>query len=206
MENNVSLITESPEFLQKIGHLIAMMNYSMQMKEANLMLYIFSGLPGTGKSTLSAALARELRAAYLRVDVVEQAMRVAGAWIDGPAGYIVCYGIASQNLRLGLDVIADTVNPIHETRQAWREVAVSLGIPYREIEVICSDEREHRHRIDTRAADIPDFVLPTWEEVQTRQYDVWDREHIVIDTAHRTVDESLMILREQLDRERGKLR
>ncbi|NIK79967.1 putative kinase [Paenibacillus castaneae] len=35
------------------------------------MLYIFSGLPGTGKSTLSSALARELQATYLRVDVVE---------------------------------------------------------------------------------------------------------------------------------------
>lgn len=165
------------------------------------MLYIFSGLPGTGKSTLSAALARELRATYIRVDVVEQAMRVAGAGVDGPAGYIVCYEIASQNLRLGLDVIADTVNPIHETRQAWRGVAESLEIPFMEIEVVCSDEREHRHRIATRVADIPGLALPTWEEVKTRQYDFWDRDHIVIDTAHQTVAESLMTLREQLDRE-----
>ncbi|NIK72113.1 putative kinase [Paenibacillus sp. BK720] len=76
------------------------------------MLYIFSGLPGAGKTTLSSALAREQRAAYLRVDVVEQAMREAGMLVDGPQGYMVCYAIASQNLRLGLDVIADTVNPI----------------------------------------------------------------------------------------------
>lgn len=40
--------------------------------------------------------------------------------VNGPAGYIVCYEIASHNLRLGLDVIADTVNPIHETRRAWQ--------------------------------------------------------------------------------------
>lgn len=169
------------------------------------MLYIFSGLPGTGKSTLSAALARELRATYLRVDVVEQAMRVAGAWVDGPAGYIVCYEIASQNLRLGLDVIADTVNPIHETRQAWRDVAESLEIPFMEIEVVCSDEHEHRYRIVTRVADIPGFALPTWEEVKTRQYDVWDRDHIVIDTAHQTVAQSLMTLLERLDRVRRKV-
>ncbi|PZE19688.1 AAA family ATPase [Paenibacillus xerothermodurans] len=168
------------------------------------MLYIFSGLPGTGKSTLSAALARELRATYLRVDVVEQAMRVAGTWVDGPAGYIVCYEIASQNLRLGLDVIADTVNPIHETRQAWCDVARALEIPFMEIEVVCSDEREHRHRIATRVTDIPGLDLPTWDEVKTRQYDVWDRDHIVIDTAHQSVTESLMTLHEQLDRERRK--
>ncbi|SEG58935.1 AAA family ATPase [Paenibacillus sp. UNC499MF] len=164
------------------------------------MLYIFGGLPGTGKTTLAASLAKELQAAYLRVDVVEQAMRDAGTWDDGPAGYIVCYAIASQNLRLGLDVIADTVNPIHETRQAWRNVAEALETPFVEIEVICSDGREHRHRVETRIADIPGFVLPTWEKVRNRQYDVWDRDHIVIDTAHQTVAESLRTLKELLDR------
>ncbi|GMA66107.1 AAA family ATPase [Alicyclobacillus fastidiosus] len=162
------------------------------------MLYIFSGLPGTGKSTLSAALARELRATYLRVDVVEQAMRVAGVWGDGPAGYIVCYELASQNLQLGLDVIADTVNPIRETRQAWRDVAQSLDVPFVEIEVICTDKYEHQHRISSRVVDIPGLVLPTWEEIETRQYEVWDRDHIVIDTAHQTVAESLITLRGKL--------
>ncbi len=162
------------------------------------MLYIFSGLPGTGKSTLSAALAQELPATYLRVDIVEQAMRVAGVWIDGPAGYIVCYELASQNLRLGLNVIADTVNPIRETREAWREVALSLGVAFVEIKVVCTDENEHRDRVSSRVADIPGFVSPTWEQVRNRQYDEWDTEHIVIDTAHQTVGESMMALRNEL--------
>ncbi|MCM3628480.1 AAA family ATPase [Paenibacillus glycanilyticus] len=162
------------------------------------MLYIFGGLPGTGKTSLSSALAREIKAAYLRVDVVEQAMRDAGSSVDGPEGYNICYAIASQNLRLGLDVIADTVNPIQITRQAWRDMAVSLGAPFVEIEVVCSDEREHRHRVERREADIPNFVLPTWEQVRNRQYEVWDRDHIVIDTANQSADESFMSLCQQL--------
>ncbi|MNR31005.1 hypothetical protein D3C85_1484920 [compost metagenome] len=116
---------------------------------------------------------------------------------------MVCYAIASQNLRLGLDVIADTVNPIQITRQAWRNVAESFEAPFVEIEVICSDDHEHRHRVETRVTDIPGLVIPTWEKVRNRQYDVWDRDHIIIDTAHQTVDESLMTLYERLDRERS---
>ncbi|SET14195.1 AAA family ATPase [Paenibacillus sp. NFR01] len=155
------------------------------------MLYIFSGLPGSGKTTLSSALAQKLRAAYLRVDVVEQALRDAGVRVDGPEGYIVCYALAAQHLRLGLDVIADTVNPIPVTRQAWHQVADSLHIPFVDIEVICSDKAEHRQRVETRVSDIAGHVQPTWDEVVNRHYEDWDLERIVIDTAWRTVEESL---------------
>lgn len=162
------------------------------------MLYIFGGLPGTGKSTLSSELAREMHGAYIRVDVDEQAMRLAGVWVDGPAGYIVCYAMATQNLRLGLDVIADTVNPVYETRQAWREVAETLNVPFVEIEVICSDIGEHKMRLVSRIADIPDLILPAWEDVHSRQYETWDRDHIIIDTAHQTIRQSLGTLRTKL--------
>lgn len=164
------------------------------------MLYIFSGLPGTGKSAVSSALSQQIGATYLRVDVVEQAMRNTGVWVDGPAGYIVCYEIASQNLKLGLDVVADTVNPICETRQAWCEVAKSLDMPFVEIEVVCSDENEHRNRVTSRVSDIDGLALPTWDNVKTRHYEAWDRDHIVIDTAHKSAAESLATLREELER------
>lgn len=162
------------------------------------MLYIFSGLPGTGKSTLAAALAKERHAVYVRVDVVEQAMRDADVWVDGSAGYVVCYEVARQNLRLGLDVVADSVNPFHETRQAWRHVAQSLAIPFAEIEVVCSNKQEHQRRVESRVGDIPGLVLPTWAKVEACEYEVWDHPHTVIDTARQTVAESLAELRRQL--------
>lgn len=164
------------------------------------MLYIFSGLPGTGKSTLSSALAQQVRATYLRVDVVEQAMRDAGVWIDGPAGYIVCHEIARQNLKLGLEVVADTVNPINETRQAWRDVAKSLDVPFVEIEVVCTDENEHRQRINSRVADIAGLALPTWDHVKNRHYEVWDKDRVIVDTAHKSGMESLGVLLKELER------
>jgi predicted kinase len=81
------------------------------------MLYIFAGLPGTGKSTLSQRLARQLGAVHVRIYTNEQALRAAGLPVEGPEGYIVGYQLEADNLRLGLDVVADSVNPLPVTRR-----------------------------------------------------------------------------------------
>lgn len=38
-------------------------------------LYIFAGLPGSGKTTLAQELAQRVKACYLRIDTIEQALR-----------------------------------------------------------------------------------------------------------------------------------
>jgi hypothetical protein len=67
-----------------------------------------------------------------------------------------------------------------------------------EIEVKCSDAGEHRRRVETRATYIPRLRLPTWGEVISREYHRWDREHLVIDTAGRTVEQIVRTLRDAL--------
>jgi predicted kinase len=37
--------------------------------------------------------------------------------LEGPEGYVVGYQMAPDNLRLGLDVVADSVNPLQVTRR-----------------------------------------------------------------------------------------
>ena len=161
------------------------------------MLYIFGGLPGTGKSTLSRHLALRIRAVHLRIDTIEQALCDTGSLVSGAEGYVVAYRLAADNLRLGLDVIADSVNSIQVTRTAWKEVAKSVGVPFVEIEVVCSSETEHRHRVETRVTEIEDLKMPTWNEVTSRTYETWDAE-IVIDTAGQTLDESVSALERAL--------
>ena len=148
------------------------------------MLIVFGGLPGTGKTTLARELAQRLKFMYLRIDTVEQAIIASSLLPDaGPAGYFVGYSVAADNLSLGLTVVADSVNSLTVTRDAWIEVAKTTGTAFVEIEVICSDSVEHRRRVELRRPDISGHKLPGWQDVLDRQYDPWTREHIVVDTA-----------------------
>jgi predicted kinase len=157
-------------------------------------LFIFAGLPGAGKTTLARLLARDRGATYLRIDTVEQALRDERVDLSGPEGYVVAYRVAADNLRLGISVVADSVNTIAVTRRAWRDVAAKVPAPFVEIEVVCSDAREHQRRVESRAGDIVGHRLPTWHEVQTRECDPWDTSPLVIDTAGRVESESFSAL------------
>jgi predicted kinase len=166
------------------------------------MLYIFGGLPGTGKTILSKSLARDRGCSYLRIDTIEHLLRQTGSLIIGSEGYGIAYRLAEDNLRLGLSVVADSVNPLPITRTAWREVALRTNVPFVEIEIICSNRVEHQHRVENRSTDIAEFELPTWDAVVNRKYERWETEHIVIDTSGQTVEQSVNLLQQILARVR----
>lgn len=164
------------------------------------MLIILGGLPGTGKTTIARELARQIGAVYVRIDSIEEAIR-ASAMLPQPindVGYRVAYAVAEDNLRIGRTVIADSVNPLRLTRDAWLAAANRTKVTAIEIEITCSDAKEHRRRIETRGADIPGSTVPTWQEVVSREYDPWHRKHFTIDTAGRTVEQTVNAIRELL--------
>jgi predicted kinase len=161
------------------------------------MLIIFSGLPGTGKTTLARELADQLQATYLRIDTIEEEMLAqdGASLVNRGAGYCVAYAVAADNLKLGRTVVADSVNPIRITRHAWHEVARSSGVPYIDVAVSCPDRQEHRGRIDARPSGTRGS---DWMAIQTREYEPPDEATIVIDTSGRTVQQCLADLREAL--------
>src|SRR5262245_2416810 len=130
-----------------------------------------AGLPATGKTTIARALARRLGGIHLRIDTIEQAVVRSGIGTQplGPVGYVIGYALADDYLRQDLTVVADSVNPLGITRDAWREVASAAGVGYVDVEVVCSDRGEHRIRAQTRVGDIPGLRLPTWEAIEARE-------------------------------------
>jgi predicted kinase len=164
------------------------------------MLIVFAGLPGTGKSTIARALAGELRAVWLRIDSIEQGIRASSAVLGdlADAGYRAAYAAAEDNLRLGHIVVSDSVNPWMLTRNAWRDAGLRAGAKVIEIEIICSDVKEHRNRVETRRSEVEGLVLPDWKSVINRDYHPWDREPLTIDTAGRDVRDCVATIRAAL--------
>jgi len=164
------------------------------------MLIVLGGLPATGKTTIARELAAAMGAVHVRIDSIEQAILQSRLTVNSidDAGYRVGYAVAEDNLRLGRIVIADSVNPLPLTRDAWLRVANRAQVPAVEVEIECSDQVEHRRRIEERFGDLPGLPALTWQDVLDREYHAWRREHLVIDTSARTVDQCVTLLRAAL--------
>lgn len=149
---------------------------------------------------LAQVVARQFDAVYLRIDTIEQGLRDLCAVDVQGEGYRLAYRIASDNLRLGQSVVADSCNPIELTRREWEQVARDSNAAYINIEVQCSDASEHRRRVETRAAEVSGLQLPTWQDVANREYHDWTTDRIVVDTAGRSEAECADDLLSKLSR------
>ncbi|MEL6415189.1 MAG: AAA family ATPase, partial [Pseudomonadota bacterium] len=91
-------------------------------------LIAVSGLPGSGKSTIAEGLARAFEIPILSIDPIEAAMWRSGLTPSdtGIAAYRVAEAVAAENLKQGLSVIIDAVNPIEDARAMWQALANHL--------------------------------------------------------------------------------
>lgn len=162
-------------------------------------IYIFSGLPGVGKTTLAKQLAQALtNVAYFRVDTVEYYLKKAYSQELNKQGYEIVYYQAKENLELGKSVIIDCCNPILESRELWNSLSKINDTKVINIEIICSDIQAHQNRIETRYKSNPN-KYPTWQDVVNRDYQSWKEDIIRIDTGETDIIESFNILINQLE-------
>ncbi len=155
---------------------------------------IFAGLPAVGKTTIAREVARQLGAAYLRIDSLEQALaQEGGVDLDslGPGGYHAAAAIAIDNLRNHLWVVSDSVNPWPVTRQLWLAASARAGADSFTIEVICSDPAEHRRRAENRTSDLPGQRLPAWQDILDRNYQPWSSANLQLDTSQISAEQAI---------------
>jgi predicted kinase len=172
----------------RLGQEVQALPRAGRLSGSRPLLIVFGGLPATGKTTIARALTQRLTATYLRIDAIEQRLRDQGLAV-GDAGYVIANALAAENLVIGRTVIADCANPVAASRNGWRETANRYAARLIEIEIICSDAAEHRCRVESRPTDIVSgHTQPTWDEVAKRDYEPWDGDHLILDTAADSVD------------------
>jgi hypothetical protein len=86
------------------------------------------------------------------------------------------------------------VNDLNLVRDSFRDIALSSGVPFLEIEILCSDPEQHRARVENRISDIPGLKVPDWQAVVDRVYEPWSREHLQLDTAELSPAECVDII------------
>jgi len=150
------------------------------------LLIVFTGLPGTGKSSLAEAIGRELGIPVFAKDWLEATLRRSGLGASAEvsyAGYELLTTLAQRQLQLGQSVILDSVASIEAVRTRWRELADLYQAQWCVIECVCSDEAAHRARLAVRERGIPGWHELDWSEVECVKayYAEWKDERLIVD-------------------------
>ncbi len=155
-----------------------------------MQLIMFKGFPGSGKSTLSRALSRQLNWPVIDKDDVKD---MFGEQVPDAGGlaYDVMLNIVRRQLLQGLGVICDSplthLMTYKRAQHIVQETKANLVI----IECFCSDERLWSQRVNARKAyGLPSHHMIDWETMQAyRRQNLEEASfpithpHLLIDTA-----------------------
>jgi predicted kinase len=161
---------------------------------AGARLIVFSGVPGTGKSTLADATGRELRAPVFAVDWLLGSLTPFGGYHQDQlllSGAEQLTTLAFRQLTLGQSAILDYPAEDLATRTRWRTLAAAAGAEFRVVVCTCSDPRVHRARLEGRERGIPGWHEGGhWPNVERRlaEFPPWTGDVLTIDAVQPMAD------------------
>jgi predicted kinase len=141
-------------------------------------LIIFTGLPGTGKSTLAEQVARTMQAPAFAGDWLMGGLKPAHAALarlDRSEYVAAWFGLlrtlVTRQLMLDQSAIVDDI--VNDGQFAlWRETAERFAARLSLVECVCSDEAVHRERIEGRVRGIPGWHEVGWDHVERMRAEV----------------------------------
>jgi predicted kinase len=160
----------------------------------------FAGLPGTGKSTLAEGLATRTGIPAFAGDWLLGSMAPHGIFrgMDRPTLLATLYGLLGtlirRQLMVGQSAIVDAV--LNDEKVAeWAKLASEHGGRLVLIQTVCSDEGEHRRRLEGRTRGIPGWHEVGWDHVERmrREFPPITGEHLMVD-AMDSVDHNLEVV------------
>ncbi|MFF0340369.1 AAA family ATPase [Kribbella sp. NPDC004875] len=148
----------------------------------------FTGLPGTGKSTLAEALATETGVPAFAGDWLLGALRPHGVLggLDRPTFLAMYYDLLGtlikRQLMLGQSAIVDCLVS-EEVAARWEALAAEYGSRLLIVECVCRDEGVHRSRLEGRRRGIPGWHEVGWDHVlrMRSEYAQLERERLTVD-------------------------
>jgi predicted kinase len=139
---------------------------------------IFTGLPGTGKSTLAESVARTVQAPAFAGDWLMGGLKPAHRALAqlGRQEYLAAWfgllrTLVTRQLMLDQSAVVDDI--VSDSQFAlWRETADNFAARLSLIECVCSDEAVHRARIEGRVRGIPGWHEVGWDHVERMRAEV----------------------------------
>jgi len=146
-------------------------------------LVVMSGLPGSGKSSISRELARRLALPRIELDLIEGPVLSRGVTGDafGWAGYEILANLARDNLGWS-SLVLDSVAWTHDIRTTFENIAIHHGAVYCPIEVVVDAETLDR-RLARRWGEIT--AADRLERIKRliTLFEPWRSPRLVLDTS-----------------------